>query len=167
MLMCCMPGGRACRKADSVWSLIQSRTSFSGGNTLKSTDGPCFVYKALTGSWVLEMRMVCRVPLSSFRRLVWSQGWLLIFKILTFSWQRGNFDNLTNPSPPLCLGPSKMTYVYNGIRVKWSRIKWYTQNRSFWRFWLEMYRMVEKLNLNLIYTTSKPSASPLNHLDHL
>ena len=24
-------------------------------------------------------------------------------------------------------GPSKMTYVYNGIRVKWSRIKWYTR----------------------------------------
>ena len=25
-------------------------------------------------------------------------------------------------------GPSKMTYVYNGIRVKWSRIKWYTRS---------------------------------------
>ena len=26
------------------------------------------------------------------------------------------------------MGPSKMTYVYNGIRVKWSRIKWYTRS---------------------------------------
>ena len=25
-------------------------------------------------------------------------------------------------------GPSKMTYVYNGIRVKWSRKKWYTRS---------------------------------------
>ena len=29
------------------------------------------------------------------------------------------------------LGPSKMTYVYNGIRVKWSRIKWYTRSPMF------------------------------------
>ena len=28
----------------------------------------------------------------------------------------------------VCLGPSKMTYVYNGICVKWSRIKWYTRS---------------------------------------
>ena len=29
---------------------------------------------------------------------------------------------------PLLSGPSKMTYVYNGIRVKWSRIKWFTRS---------------------------------------
>ena len=30
--------------------------------------------------------------------------------------------------PSVDTGPSKMTYVYNGIRVKWSHIKWYTRS---------------------------------------